>query len=71
MTQFARDFVDSIEGHSLDISTKELSGVIDLVIHSELTFDLKLILGGADLLYIQRHLRKRPRIYRHQQEPDA
>lgn len=27
MTQFARDFVDSIEGHSLDISTKELSGV--------------------------------------------
>ncbi|KAF8315388.1 dynamin protein dnm1 [Clavulina sp. PMI_390] len=26
MTQFARDFVDSIEGHSLDISTKELSG---------------------------------------------
>jgi len=27
MTHFARDFVDSIEGHSLDISTKELSGV--------------------------------------------
>ena len=26
MTQFARDFVDSIEGTSLDISTKELCG---------------------------------------------
>ena len=26
MTQFARDFVSSIEGTSLDISTKELSG---------------------------------------------
>ena len=26
MTQFARDFVASIEGTSLDISTKELSG---------------------------------------------
>ena len=26
MTQFARDFVSSIEGTNVDISTKELSG---------------------------------------------
>lgn len=71
MTQFARDFVDSIEGHSLDISTKELSGVNNLVIHGKLTFDLKLIVGGADILYIQRYIRERLGIYRHQQESDA
>lgn len=56
MTRFARDFVDSIEGHSVDISTKELSGVrYFLRICKTLVWNNQylLFLGRQDILYFQ------------------